>query len=74
MKFSIGSDHRGVDLKSQIAAQLAALGHQATDVGTHDTQSVDYPDIAASVGEQVSRGEVDRGLLICGSGIGMSAP
>jgi ribose 5-phosphate isomerase B len=72
MKISIGSDHRGVDVKKQILALLLQLGHETTDIGTQNDESVDYPDIAAEVGKRVSEGESERGILICGTGIGMA--
>ena len=72
MKISIGSDHRGVDVKRQIIDLLRQLGHDVNDVGTQSEESVDYPDIAAEVGRRVSQSEVDRGILICGTGIGMA--
>lgn len=70
MQIAIGSDHRGYQ-KSKIIALLKRLEHTVVDVGTDDTASVDYPDIAADVAHRVSRGEADRGILICGSGLGM---
>ena len=72
MKISIGSDHRGVDVKRQIIDLLRQLGHDVNDTGTQSEESVDYPDIAAEVGRRVSQGESDRGILICGTGIGMA--
>ena len=72
MKISIANDHRGIDLKRRIIAKLQQIGHEVTDWGTNDTESVDYPDYAAKVCQQVSSGEIDRGILICGSGIGMN--
>ena len=72
MKISIGSDHRGLHLKNKLIPLLEELGHETIDVGTHDGKSVDYPDYAAQVAEEVSRGGSDRGILICGTGIGMS--
>jgi ribose 5-phosphate isomerase B len=71
MRISLGSDHRGVNAKSRLVQMLAQMGHIVSDEGTHDTTSVDYPDIAAVVSRKVSRNEVDRGILICGTGIGM---
>ena len=59
-------------MKSAIVARLRELGHDVTDVGTQDAESADYPDFAATVAGAVSRGEADRGVLICGTGIGMS--
>ena len=72
MKVSIGSDHRGIDARHQVAHILDTLGHAVDDCGTDSTGSVDYPDIAAQVAEKVSSGVSDRGILICGTGIGMS--
>ena len=72
MKISIGNDHRGTDLKRRIVALLEQLGHQVSNEGTDEIDSVDYPDFARAVCMKVSRGEADRGILICGSGIGMS--
>jgi ribose 5-phosphate isomerase B len=72
MKIAVGSDHRGVRIKGQILSQLAELGHEGIDVGPHDTESVDYPDYARKVASAVSAGDVDRGILICGTGMGMS--
>ena len=72
MKISIGSDHRGVDVKRQILDLLRQLGHDVNDVGTQSEESVDYPDIAGEVGRRVSQSEADRGILICGTGIGMA--
>lgn len=72
LKVAIGSDHRGVRLKERIKRFLLSSGHEVDDVGTDSTESVDYPDFAFPVAEKVARGEVDRGILICGSGIGMS--
>ncbi len=72
MRISIGSDHRGVDVKRQIIDLLRLLGHDVNDVGTQSEESVDYPDIAAEVGRRVSQSEADRGILICGTGIGMA--
>ena len=72
MRIAIGSDHRGVSLKSRIAQLLSGWSHEVVDVGTNSPESVDYPDIASAVGSQVSSQEVDRGILICGTGIGMA--
>jgi ribose 5-phosphate isomerase B len=71
MKIAVASDHRGFQMKSLVLALLTDLGHDARDLGPNSDESVDYPDFAARVAEQVSRGEVDRGVLICGTGIGM---
>lgn len=71
MKVALASDHRGVRVKGQILAQIEELGHTALDFGPTDTKSVDYPDFAAKVAEAVSSGMVDRGILVCGTGMGM---
>jgi len=71
MRIAVGSDHRGVELRRRILALLASLGEEVIDVGTDSLEPVDYPDIAAAVALRVSRKEVDRGILICGSGLGM---
>lgn len=72
MRIAVGSDHRGYDLKAQIIAMLQAAGHQVDDAGATGDESVDYPDYASVVAQRVSSGELDRGILICGTGIGMS--
>jgi ribose 5-phosphate isomerase B len=72
MRIAIGSDHRGYAVKQKLIELLKQLGQEVVDVGTNGTESCDYPDIAGVVGGQVSRHEVDRGILICGTGIGMS--
>lgn len=72
MRIAVGSDHRGVKLRTQIVELLGKLGHEVVDVGSYDDQSVDYPDIAALVAGKVSAREVERGILVCGTGLGMS--
>ena len=72
MRISVGSDHRGYKVKSKVIELLNQLGHETVDVGTNSDESVDYPDIAKRVGQQVSDSEVERGILICGTGIGMA--
>ncbi len=73
MKIIIGSDHAGFDLKEKYKDLLEKeLGYEVTDVGAYSTDSVDYPDIAQKVAGAVSAGEFEKGVLICGSGIGMS--
>jgi glycine hydroxymethyltransferase len=67
----IASDHRGFELKAALRQRLEAEGHPVLDVGTHGAASVDYPDFAARAARAVSEGEVPRGILICGSGLGM---
>lgn len=72
MKIAIGSDHRGFALKTRINQLLQEMGHEVQDVGTGDSQQVDYTDFGEAVSRKVSKGEVDRGILICGTGIGMA--
>lgn len=71
MKIAVGSDHRGVTAKQRVIAVLEKLGNQAMNFGTDGSNSVDYPDIAFQVAEAVGRGEAERGVLICGTGLGM---
>lgn len=72
MHIAVGSDHAGVDLKKEVIALVQSLGHSCTDCGTYSSASVDYPDFGVKVASMVSEGQVDRGILICGTGIGMS--
>jgi len=72
MRIAVGSDHRGVSMRAKVVSLLNRLGQEVFDLGTNAEGSVDYPDIAAEVAGRVSRGEVDRGILICGTGLGMS--
>ena len=72
MKIAIGSDHGGFHLKEMIRGLVTELGHEVHDLGCYSFESVDYPDIAKFVSEQVDSGAMDRGILICGTGIGMS--
>ena len=72
MKVSIGSDHAGFPLKSLIADALRGEGHAVTDVGAWSEDSSDYPDFAASVARAVAAGQAERGVLVCGTGVGMS--
>ncbi len=72
MRIAIGSDHRGFQLKEKINSLLKSKGIDVEDVGTHTSESVDYTEYALAVSKQVSSGSVDRGILICGTGIGMS--
>ena len=71
MKIGIASDHRGVELKSRLSRLLQSLECDVRDFGPFETQSVDYPDFAAQVAREVSNGHLSRGILICGTGIGM---
>lgn len=72
MRIAIGSDHRGYHLKEKLSNILRTKGHEVSDEGTDVTEAVDYPDFAAIVGKKVSDGTADRGILICGTGIGMA--
>jgi ribose 5-phosphate isomerase B len=72
MRIAIGSDHRGLALKELIKGFISGMGHQTQDFGAYDDQRVDYPDIALAIGKQVSSGQFDYGILICGTGLGMS--
>ena len=68
----IGADHGGVDLKTDLVAWLGERGEEVVDVGTTGSESVDYPDFGRQVAERVSRGEAERGVLMCTNGIGMA--
>ncbi len=72
MRIWIGGDHAGFELKERVKTLLEQRQHQVTDMGTSSGESVDYPDYAAAVAQAVSSGEADRGVLVCGTGIGMS--
>lgn len=71
-RIALGADHAGYRAKEALKAALERLGHVAVDLGTDSEAPADYPDYARKVAELVSRGEVDRGVLVCGTGIGMS--
>jgi len=68
---AVGADHAGFELKETIAAHLAANDHQIVDCGTHSQDRVDYPEFGASVARAVIAGEAERGIVVCGSGIGI---
>ena len=72
MRIAIGSDHAGYQLKEVVKSRLAALGIEVDDLGTTSEASVDYPDYAAAVARRVASGASDRGILVCGTGIGMA--
>ncbi len=72
MRIVVGADHRGYEMKDEIAAALRQAGHQVLDVGTNSAESVDYPDYARAIGEALRDGRADRGVLVCGSGVGAS--
>lgn len=72
MKIAIGSDHAGFEMKAEFIKQLKSWGHDVQDFGAHSAESVDYPDIAEPLCQAVVSGACDRGVVICGTGIGMS--
>ncbi len=72
IRIAAGSDHAGLRLKNELVAMLRGEGHDVDDLGTHDLQSVDYPDFGAAVGRAVASKAVDLGLCVCGSGIGIA--
>ena len=71
-KIAVASDHAGRELKDQISELLTERGMDVLDLGTDSDDSVDYPDFGISLSEKVSSGEIERGILVCGTGIGMS--
>jgi ribose 5-phosphate isomerase B len=71
MRIAVGSDHAGFHLKQRLADHLRDAGHDVVDCGTHSEERVDYPDFGAAVGRAVAAGDVDGGLCVCGSGIGI---
>ena len=72
MRITAGSDHAGLNLKLELIDHLSQLGHDVQDVGTHEKSSCDYPDFAAAVCTAVADGGAEWGLLVCGTGVGMS--
>ena len=72
MRIAVGADHAGFPLKEQVRELLKQAGHDVTDLGTCDTKPVDYPDFSEAVGKAVLSGKVERGIVICGSGVGAS--
>ncbi len=72
MKISIGADHAGFVLKEHLRGSLVKAGHEVFDQGTNSTESTDYPDYAAAVGRDIAGGMAERGILVCGSGVGMA--
>lgn len=72
MKIAVGADHGGWELKEALKPFLAGLGHQVQDLGPYDEAAVDYPDFGIAVASAVAAGKADRGILICGTGIGMA--
>jgi ribose 5-phosphate isomerase B len=72
MKIALGADHAGFEYKDRIVEKLRADGHEILDFGTHNTTPVDYPQYGYAVGEAVATGQADRGIVVCGSSIGIS--
>jgi ribose 5-phosphate isomerase B len=72
MKLAIGADHAGFELKNKVANYLRGVNHEVLDLGTNSPDPVDYPDFAQSVGLAIKQGRAERGILICGSGVGVS--
>lgn len=72
MKVAMGSDHAGFEMKELLKGFVEELGHEVHDVGTHSTDSVDYPDYAEKLALAIRDGEAERGVLLCGSGVGAS--
>ena len=70
MRVALASDHAGFELKGVVVEAVAAAGHSALDLGTHDTEPVDYPDIAVAAAQAVTDGRAERAIVICGSGAG----
>jgi ribose 5-phosphate isomerase B len=72
MRLVIGSDHAGYALKAAVVAHIPKLGHEVVDVGSYDEKPVDFPDVAREVAGRITRGEVERGIMVCGTGVGAS--
>ena len=72
MRLALSADHAGYSLKQELAAKLARQGHEILDLGTHSTAPVDYPDSAEAVARMLREGQADRGIIVCGSGAGVS--
>lgn len=71
MRIAVGADHRGFLLREKVLELLRQWGHEVVDVGTFSPEPTDYPDVAAAVCEKIVRGEAERGILVCGTGLGM---
>ena len=72
MRVAVASDHAGFELKAELVQVVRDAGHDVRDLGTNSTDAVDYPDYAEAVGVAIRMGEADRGVLVCGSGVGAS--
>jgi ribose 5-phosphate isomerase B len=73
MKIALAGDHAGFALKEKVRQHLSAAGHEVLDLGAHDAKPSDYPDFAQAVGEAIGAGVAERGILVCGSGVGVAA-
>jgi ribose 5-phosphate isomerase B len=71
MRIAVGNDHAGLPIKAAVIDELKQLGHEVIDLGTNDPRSQDFPDFAGYVGRAIQQGEAERGILICGSGVGV---
>jgi len=71
MRIAVGADHRGFEIRSRVIELCERLGHEVEDVGAFSSEAVDYPDVAVTAAGKVARGEVDRAILVCGTGLGM---
>ena len=72
MKIAIASDHAALEMKADLVQWLGELGHEISDLGTHGPESVDYPDFGYKLGEAIASGAAERGIALCGSGIGIA--
>ena len=72
MRIALAADHAGYSLKDELAAWLREAGHEVSDLGTNGPESVDYPEYGAKLADAVANGGADRGIVVCGSGIGIS--
>lgn len=72
MKIALAADHAGYEMKRDLAGKLAKEGHEVLDLGTHSTAAVDYPDYAEAVADMLRDGQAERGIIVCGSGAGVS--
>jgi ribose 5-phosphate isomerase B len=70
MRIAVASDHAGFPLKDEVIRTVKQAGHEVLDLGTNSTESVDYPDFAAKLGQAIVNGQAERGILVCGSGVG----
>jgi ribose 5-phosphate isomerase B len=72
LKIAVGSDHNGYEMKEQIKAFLAGIGHEVVDYGCHSKDAVDYPGVAFTIAEAISQGKQERGVIVCGTGLGVA--